>query len=63
VVRKNWGGGGMLKNITTRTRIHIHTLMSTFLSFAGCMVGKAHGLRPDEWERANRALPLWDVKQ
>ena len=40
-----------------------HTLMSTFLSLAGIMVGKGHGLRPDEWGRANRALPVWDLEQ
>jgi hypothetical protein len=54
------------KNITTSGDGNgdtLHTLMSTFLSLAGSIVGKAHGLRPDEWERANRALPLWDVKQ
>ena len=40
-----------------------HTLMSTFLSLAGIMVGKAQGSRPDEWGRANRALPLGVLKQ
>jgi hypothetical protein len=40
-----------------------HTLMSIFLALAGSMVGKAHGLKPDEWGRANRALPWWDLKR
>ena len=34
------------------------TLISTLLRFAGSILDKARGLRPDEWGRANRALPL-----
>ena len=34
------------------------TLTSILLRFAGSMMDRAHGLGPDEWGRANRALPL-----
>ena len=39
------------------------TLISILLRFAGSMMDRARGLRPDEWGRANRTLPLWDLKQ
>ena len=39
------------------------TLISILLRFAGSILDKARGLRPDEWGRANRPLPLRDLKQ
>jgi hypothetical protein len=49
---------GVLKTVTMGRTEATHTLMSTLLRLAGSILGKAHGLSPDEWGRANITLPL-----